>query len=655
MTQILALALTSAFISLSSSSLIRDSRPDSSVVPGAVVISQIYGAGGNSGATFRNDFMELFNRSSATVSLAGWSVQYTSATGASWSKFDLSGSIAPGRYLLIQFAGGATGAVLPAADLTGTIAMAATAGKVALTNSTVVLTGACPTSASIVDLAGYGTTASCFEGTGPTPAPGTTNAAMRASSGCQDTDQNSADFAASPAAPRNSASAANPCSSGGARFTADDVRLTRTQTDACGAILMEVRITNSGNVTQRDNNGPEVSAEVPLGLNLVSGSCQSNSGACIGTDSGITWNGPVPAGAQVTITWEMRLDLEKTSAGAELCSAITVNYDANDDGTNESVTAGSSCLVVACQQGMPGMALPMDTESGDDRPGSILIFPFYSSMASAPARENTRISLTNISNSNSVTLHLFFVSDESSSVADVFTCLTPNQTNSFLTSDIDPSSAGYVIAIAVHKVTGCPIKFNSLLGQSSIKLEDGLAAMLAAESFSALADVPAVCAGSTSASEIRFDGIAYSRATRTLNTSSIPSASEGYSTLLILDRLGGSLLTGASTIGQVNGIVFNDAEAGFSFTVNTSRRQFRSRINDSFPRTAPRMSAVIPAGRTGWCKLSLASEGALVGAMIIAHPQASISSGAHSGGRNLHRASLTDTARLTIPVFPPSC
>lgn len=39
-----------------------------------IVISQVYGGGGNSGATYTNDFIELFNRGISPVSLAGWSV-----------------------------------------------------------------------------------------------------------------------------------------------------------------------------------------------------------------------------------------------------------------------------------------------------------------------------------------------------------------------------------------------------------------------------------------------------------------------------------------------------------------------------------------------------------------------------------------------------
>ena len=49
-------------------------------VDAQVVISQIYGGGGNAGATFRNDFVELFNRGAQTVNINGWSVQYSAAT-----------------------------------------------------------------------------------------------------------------------------------------------------------------------------------------------------------------------------------------------------------------------------------------------------------------------------------------------------------------------------------------------------------------------------------------------------------------------------------------------------------------------------------------------------------------------------------------------
>ena len=55
--------------------------PDVVALSDGVVISQVYGGGGNNSATFTHDFVELFNRGSTPVSLNGWSVQYASATG----------------------------------------------------------------------------------------------------------------------------------------------------------------------------------------------------------------------------------------------------------------------------------------------------------------------------------------------------------------------------------------------------------------------------------------------------------------------------------------------------------------------------------------------------------------------------------------------
>ncbi|WP_239094863.1 ExeM/NucH family extracellular endonuclease [Planotetraspora silvatica] len=188
--------------------------------PGTVVISQVYGGGGNSGAPLTNDYVELFNRSAATVSVNGWSVQYASATGTgpfSSNKVDLAGSLAPGQYHLVQLAAGTTpSGPLPTPDTTGNLALSGTAGKVALVRSATGLAcngGSIPCTpeqtADIADLVGYGT-ANYFEGAA---APALTNstAALRKDGGCADTDSNAADFEAGAPAPRNTASAAAPC------------------------------------------------------------------------------------------------------------------------------------------------------------------------------------------------------------------------------------------------------------------------------------------------------------------------------------------------------------------------------------------------------------------------------------------------------------
>jgi Lamin Tail Domain len=181
-----------------------------------VVVSQIYGGGGNAGATFRNDYVELFNSGSGSVDLSGWTVQYATAAGTTWQTTALSGTIGSGRYYLVQLASNAdVGAALPTADATGTSNLAGTSGKIALVRGAAALTcgasaGSCSADPLVEDLVGYGS-ASDFEGAGSAAALSNTSAALRANGGCTDTGDNATDFAAAEPAPRSSAFPENLC------------------------------------------------------------------------------------------------------------------------------------------------------------------------------------------------------------------------------------------------------------------------------------------------------------------------------------------------------------------------------------------------------------------------------------------------------------
>jgi hypothetical protein len=177
-----------------------------SCVSSPLVISQIYGGGGNASAPYRKDFIELHNRGTVAINLATYSVQYESQGGSTWSTTSLSGTIQPGAYYLIEEGsnGGTVGALLTNPNATGSIDMSATQGHVALVSSTTALSGACP-SGGVVDLVAFGsTTTVCREGTANAPAPSNTNAILRAASACTDNNQNSTDFATGTPAPRNS-------------------------------------------------------------------------------------------------------------------------------------------------------------------------------------------------------------------------------------------------------------------------------------------------------------------------------------------------------------------------------------------------------------------------------------------------------------------
>lgn len=171
-----------------------------------LVISQIYGGGGNSGATYRNDYVELFNPGTLPVNVSGWSVQYASSSGSTWQVGNLNGAIAGGAYYLVQLSsGGANGSFLPGANATNAINISGSNGKLALVTNQVALSGANPVGgASIADFVGYGS-AGAYEGSGAAPGGGNATAIFRRNNGATDTGDNSADFTTGTPNPRTSA------------------------------------------------------------------------------------------------------------------------------------------------------------------------------------------------------------------------------------------------------------------------------------------------------------------------------------------------------------------------------------------------------------------------------------------------------------------
>ncbi|MBC7728573.1 MAG: lamin tail domain-containing protein, partial [Microbacteriaceae bacterium] len=175
----------------------------------AVVISQVYGGGGNTGATLKHDFIELFNNGSAPAAIGGWSVQYAGAASTGWSVTTVPAgtTLQPGRYLLVRQAQGSGGTVDVNGDVIGTIAMSGASGKVALANNSTAFSGTVPLGA--IDFVGYGA-ATTAEGS-PTALLTNPTSAQRNANGCTDSNDNSADFTVALAAPRNAASPAHLC------------------------------------------------------------------------------------------------------------------------------------------------------------------------------------------------------------------------------------------------------------------------------------------------------------------------------------------------------------------------------------------------------------------------------------------------------------
>ena len=305
----------------------------------------------------------------------------------------------------------------------------------------------------------------------------------------------------------------------------------------------------------------------------------------------------------------------------------------------------------------------------DEKPGSLLIYNIYTSKNESPDSQNTRLNITNVG-VGSVNVHWFFVDSTECSVADAFTCLTANQTLSFFALDYDPGVTGYIIALATDD-EGYPRDFNHLIGSESVKFSSGHQANLSAEAVGVVTHpikyYPVANTGFTQV-DIAFDDNSYDRLPFELALENIPSRLDANETMLIVNRIGGDLSNKLGNVGTLTGLLFNDVEKGFSFSIRTTGCQLREVLTDAFPRTAPPFSKVVPAGRTGWMWIrpvetddnsplgGTSDRRALLGSMIGYNRNAKTSDRAFNQGHNLHKLSKAPFAKLRVPVYvPPSC
>ena len=195
----------------------------------------VYGGGGNSGAEYKCDFVELYNPTNSEISLAGYTLQYTSKTGTFSSQntftFASGAKIAANGYYLVQMAAGNGGTKdLPTPDAVGTLSMGAKEFKIALVKNSDTITGA--TDADVVDFLGAGG-ANEYEGSAAPQASNTT-AVVRKTDGV-DTNDNKADFTTAAPNPRNGGAA--PCDHEGKTHTTARDAKQHWSVCECGSIV----------------------------------------------------------------------------------------------------------------------------------------------------------------------------------------------------------------------------------------------------------------------------------------------------------------------------------------------------------------------------------------------------------------------------------
>lgn len=279
------------------------------------------------------------------------------------------------------------------------------------------------------------------------------------------------------------------------------------------------------------------------------------------------------------------------------------------------------------------------SDPNDMRPGSVLFYNKYTSNPTNPQAEDTQISITNTNTTQNASVHLFFIDGNSCTPADAFIILTPNQTASFMASDFDPGTQGYIVAVSVGVngggVSG-PNQFNFLVGDLLIRESSGHLAALSAVGIRR--NTGGVSNNGNGTATLSFGGD-YDPLPATVAISSFNSQVT-HSTLLAIYSPSDNLLFGSSTEVSVAALVFDDQEKLYSTT-------FRIRCYNQIPLNSLRvlsqgLNSIIPAGRTGWMRMN-AGGLPLLGAVLT-------KGGIFNGGHNLHHLSTTGFS-MTVPAF----
>lgn len=400
--------------------------------------------------------------------------------------------------------------------------------------------------------------------------------------------------------------------------------------DPGGLVGIEAALTNPNNVPL----AATFTATLPGGLTAVAGTCNANlnpGGCTIAANGGtVNWNGTLAAGQTVTIIYRARL-AASVGNGAELCID-------NTGSVGGAVAPLRYCFRLNC---------PLtNTRVSDQKAGSVLVFPYYTSTIGGTS--DTRMTISNISNAASTTanqtyVHLFFIDGTTCSQADIFLCLTPNASFSFKAAEYDPGNTGYVLAVAVDR-NGVPVQNNVLIGNAFVRTAT-LADNYGAESFWANSFAVATVSGNTAT--LYFDQTGYDAVPKQFSVE-VQSPLDAVGQQVVTAGLSGDLttaqLTGAAQVGTAQ--AFNEKELFASFQGWLAGTcQARGTIATNSPRVPNGLGSLLKTGQAGYLKFNV---GSAVGLLLTPR------GGAWTGIRTLHKTQTTTTT-LTIPLFVPVC
>ncbi len=395
--------------------------------------------------------------------------------------------------------------------------------------------------------------------------------------------------------------------------------------------------------------GPyDFTATLPLGAGhtIIPNSCTATVGGvatptCTVAPNGqsVTWSGTIPAGSILDITYRVQVSATATNGPVTITNSAT-----------SFTFPATSGFVVGCAV-LTATSIPSARVS-DQKPGSVLAFPYYTSGAPVPmvSPNDTRISITHSSAPGArvydAFVHVFLIEGTSCAQLDFFVCLTRGASFVFNTSAMDPDMTGYIIAVAVNGM-GLPIQNNVLIGNAFVNTPDYYG-NYGAESFAANSANLYTDYGPTA--RLYFDGIGYDAVPKEFTVEiqspvDVPSPFQKIVVAGMIGDLSTSTMSGAAQVMAAQ--VINDTEravASFSRVVSGGC-QTMGNITATTPRVGGGMAALIPAGRSGTIKFKVGG-----GVGLLLTPRNTT----WGGIRTLHKTATVATS-LTIPIFMPTC
>jgi hypothetical protein len=301
-------------------------------------------------------------------------------------------------------------------------------------------------------------------------------------------------------------------------------------------------------------------------------------------------------------------------------------------------------------------------EVSDQKPGSLLVFPYYTSNAQTKA--DTRITLTNLMGTlsavpavrgggpqnGSIIVHLFFLRGSDCQQSDQFVCLTKGASVSFKMSEQDPETTGYVIAVAVDAM-GNPVSWNALIGNAFVNAGE-IVGNYGAEAFANVAPAGDIAFGNQANGTytLFLDGLVngYDRPADQFAVE-IQSPNDAIGQTIVHASVSGNVNTAAVNVIAQSGtglVVRGDEKQGSFVRFISGNCQSVNVINVGAPRVPTGLGVFLPKGSIA--TVVYTTNNPSVG--LILTPKGN----AWSGIRTLHKT-RTKAATLDIPIFMPVC